>query len=640
MRHATAVHTLAALLLTAPAAAQSLQLFPAPATPVRWGGFDVTSTFEAGYRTLDVDKNEALFRHDYQLEDGPRLFTFSFAGRSDTGPVDRFTIDLSNLGDPFQTARATVRKTGRYSASFGVRSIDRFYQYDAPRADGVTEFRLYDTTRRIWDGAFDVRVPRVARIGAGYRQTMWSGDNSFQTRDWSRDEFHVRSPFDVSSKDLRVWGERTFGATTLVLEQNYRWFSNRTVYAVPAPEEGHSEGRSFVNSLTETNPQDVSIPTTIVRVASAISDRVEISASYLASSATADFTGSLDVEGLDFQRRPTVERNTFAGDARKKEQVFDGDLTVDLRPDLTLHNTFRYRRYDIDGAVDITEFLQVGSALPVSGFEEAIGNGIKYRRTAYSPELEYVPARGVSLRGGARLFRRDVQMFDDALLDEDSSTSGDRANTGFVGFVSASWRPASRYRLIAEYERGDADNALTRISPLGTRRLKLRAQADLGAGWKVNGTLVDQRYETEDVSESTWRSGSASVSYGLADRLTLDAGYTRQLIDLSTATFFYAPAATEGFSRYNLDTDILFSQAEVKVHPRVAVNGGYQLVRSNGTYPTTFDRAAVGSTVTLNDRYYVSATLWAGGYREREAAALGNFDYDFRQVMVTFGYRF
>jgi hypothetical protein len=640
MRHVTAVHALAALLLAGPAAAQNRQLFPAPTQPVRWGGFDVTSTFEAGYRTLDVDKNETLFRHDYQLDDGPRLFTFSFTGVSDSGPVDRFTIDLSNLGDPFQTARATVRKTGRYSASFGVRSIDRFYQYDAPRADGVTEFRLYDTTRRIWEGAFDVRVPRVARIGAEYRQTAWSGDNSFQTRDWSRDEFHVRSPFDVSSKDLRVWGERRLGDTTVVLEQSYRWFSNRTVYSVPTPEEGHSEGRSFVNSLTETNPQDVRIPTTVVRVASPISDRVEITASYLRSSATADFTGSVDVEGLDFQRRPTVERNTFAGDARKHEQLFDGDLTIDLRSDLALHNTLRYRRYDIDGAVDITEFLQVGSALPVSGFEEAIGNGIKYRRTSYSPELEYVPGRGVSVRGGARFFRRDVQMFDDGLLDDDSSVTGDRVNSGFVAFLSASWRPAPRYRLIAEYERGDADNALTRISPLGTRRVKLRAQADLGAGWKVNGSLVDQRYDTEDISESTWRSASAFVSYARSNRLVLDAGYTRQLIDLATATFFYAPAATEGFSRYNLDTDIVFSQAEVKVHRRVAVNGGYQVVRSNGTYPTTFDRAALGSTVTLNERYYVTATLWDGGYRERDAVALGNFDYDFRQLMVNFGYRF
>ncbi len=130
------------------------------------------------------------------------------------------------------------------------------------------------------------------------------------------------------------------------------------------------------------------------------------------------------------------------------------------------------------------------------------------------------------------------------------------------------------------------------------------------------------------------------MSYAFRDRLALDAGYTRQLIDLSTATFFYTPAATNGVSLYNLDTDILFSQAEVKVHRRVAVNGGYQLVRSNGTYPTTFDRAALGSTVTLNDRYYVSATLWAGGYREREAAALGNFDYDFRQLTLNFGYRF
>ncbi len=78
----------------------------------------------------------------------------------------------------------------------------------------------------------------------------------------------------------------------------------------------------------------------------------------------------------------------------------------------------------------------------------------------------------------------------------------------------------------------------------------------------------------------------------------------------------------------------------VKVHRRVAVNGGYQVVRSSGTYPTRFDRATLGSTISLSDRYYVNTTVWNGGYRDRAAVALGNFDYAFTQLLVNFGYRF
>lgn len=138
-------------------------------------------------------------------------------------------------------------------------------------------------------------------------------------------------------------------------------------------------------------------------------------------------------------------------------------------------------------------------------------------------------------------------------------------------------------------------------------------------------------------ARDTWRSGSAWVSFVRNGRFVLDAGYTRQQIDLSTATVFFAPAETEGFSVYDVGTDILFSQAEVKVHRRVAVNGGYQVVRSSGTYATAFGRATLGSTVSLSERYYVNATVWSGGYRDREAVTLGNFDYAFTQLVVNFG---
>ena len=37
---------------------------------------------------------------------------------------------------------------------------------------------------------------------------------------------------------------------------------------------------------------------------------------------------------------------------------------------------------------------------------------------------------------------------------------------------------------------------------------------------------------------------------------------------------------------------------------------------------------------------YVTATVWTGGYREGAAVTLGNFDYDFTQLVVNFGYRF
>jgi len=396
----------------------------------------------------------------------------------------------------------------------------------------------------------------------------------------------------------------------------------------------------MVNETRKIMEADIRITATAVRVRSAVTSRIDFAANYLYSRPTVDFTGSRDAAGLDYLRRPTVERESFTGDARKREHLFDGALTIGLRDNLFVHNTVRYRRYDLDGAVDVTDSLEVGPSLPTSGFEELLGNRIELRNAAYWPELEYVPVRGVTLRGGIRLFFRDVKMFDEGEFDEDASTTGPRRTTGTVGFVSVALRPAPRTRVSVDFERGAAEYALTRISPLSTRRLKVRGQVDLGGGVTLTGSFVDSRYETEDISSSLWRSASGSVNYVRADRVSVDAGYTRQRIDFSTATVFFAPLETQGFSLYDVDTNILFSQAEVKVHRRVVVGGGYQVVQSNGTYPTTFDRARLGATLLLTDRYYANATVWAGGYREREAVTLGNFDYDFTQVTLNFGYRF
>ena len=95
-----------------------------------WGDYNVTQSFETGYRFHLVGGDIGEYRSDANYGNGLRLLGSSFAMNSKDGHgkwFDQITLNTTGLGnDPYQSAILHVEKNGLYRYDMSWRLSDYF----------------------------------------------------------------------------------------------------------------------------------------------------------------------------------------------------------------------------------------------------------------------------------------------------------------------------------------------------------------------------------------------------------------------------------------------------------------------------------------------------------------------------------
>src|SRR5258708_27656217 len=148
----------AAILLAAIAAAPVAQPVVAPTPEVvgtargeNWNGYNITNSFETGYRFADVFGNRGKYRSDENFLNGVRLLGSSFSVNSKDGHgglFDEILLNTQGLGnDPYEFASLRIQKNKVYRYDMLWRLND-YYNPGLTIAEG-RHFR--DTRRRMQD---------------------------------------------------------------------------------------------------------------------------------------------------------------------------------------------------------------------------------------------------------------------------------------------------------------------------------------------------------------------------------------------------------------------------------------------------------------------------------------------------------
>src|ERR1035437_8987770 len=140
-----------------------------------WGGYNVTQSFETGYRFHLVGGSFGEYRSDVNYGNGLRLLGSNFSIDSKDGHgrwFDEILLNTTGLGnDPYQNATLRVQKNGLYRYDMTWRLSDSF----TPGLTVAGGSHLMDTSRRLQDHEITLLPQSAIRFHLGYSRDTEDG---------------------------------------------------------------------------------------------------------------------------------------------------------------------------------------------------------------------------------------------------------------------------------------------------------------------------------------------------------------------------------------------------------------------------------------------------------------------------------
>jgi len=182
-----------------------------PVGPVRGqdvGDYNITNSFETGYRWALTNGDRGMYRSDVNYGNGLRLLGSSLTVNSKDGHgrfFDEILLTTIGLGnDPYQSAVLRIRKNALYEYDLTWRQNDYFNP--GLTISGGAHFM--DTTRRLQDHDFTLFPHGKLELDLGYSRNTQDGPALSTAQ-----EFDTRSTaFPVFEDVRRQWNEYRLGA--------------------------------------------------------------------------------------------------------------------------------------------------------------------------------------------------------------------------------------------------------------------------------------------------------------------------------------------------------------------------------------------------------------------------------------------
>ncbi|MBV9743222.1 MAG: hypothetical protein JO099_05615, partial [Acidobacteriia bacterium] len=151
---------------------------PEPVGPARGedvGGYNVTNSFETGYRFALIGGDLDKYRADMNYGNGVRLLGSSLSVDSKDGHghyFDKILLNTLGLGnDPYQSASLRVEKNGLYRYDLLWR-LDDFFNPGLTISAGLHQM---DTSRRLQDHDLTLLPQSKVRFHLGYSRDTQTG---------------------------------------------------------------------------------------------------------------------------------------------------------------------------------------------------------------------------------------------------------------------------------------------------------------------------------------------------------------------------------------------------------------------------------------------------------------------------------
>jgi hypothetical protein len=609
---------------------------PSDISPDTIGPYSVTSSIEVGVRGVKVEGDIDKYRSDLNYQPGFQFMDSSFlleAGK-DGGPLfDSLLVKVTGWdSDPNGYLRVSMDKLDVYRFDTTVR---RFNYYNSLNTIALGQ-HVDETVNTIGDVNL-VLMPQNPKfkINLDYAFNRKDGP-TLSTYDFSRDEFPVFAPSRSRSDTFSAGFDAKLGWLDLSFLQGYRTFKDDAEFFITQPQAGNSGPivLSFLNTFNRDAPQRGHVNFSRVNAHAFLNNMVDITGRVIYSNAKSESTLFESLSGGDFTGA-LIGLNQIAAFSESERPTWFADLGISVlaTESLTISNTFRYNRFEINGTND--EVIQTIKTAPAASFtelEEFFSRMTRYRQFSNTLELDYMFHPRVSAHVGYRYTDRSNDLesleFDPAdpgEIEPEIETFDNRTNTFIFGLRA---KPIKNFWTVYfDFERGEADNVFTRAANYDYTNARIRniiyATDELTFNLSATFRNNDNPTRTDDVpsvdfgTSTESRMFSASADWVPNSKVALSTGYTYSRITSdSVVVFFFNFQKKQGVSEFYSRDQFAYINVNAQVHDRVGLFGSMRFHNDSGAgdrvppgpetliagYPYRYVTPEVRLSIRLHDR--------------------------------------
>jgi hypothetical protein len=514
-----------------------------PTGPVRGqdaGNYNITNSFEFGYRFHTVDGNLGKYRSDVNFGNGIRLLGSNLTVNSRDGHgryFDEIVLTTQGLGnDPYQFANLRVQHNRLYHYDL----LWRINDYFNPGLTISEGLHLHDT-RRHWQDHDVTLLPHAPlKLIAGYSRNTQTGPalTTGQFFDSLGSELPLFSNVHRRQTEYRLGGDLQAAGFRFIFQRAWQRFEEDTPIALPgAPPLSDPAGLTSLASLRRTEPYRGDTPFWRFHLLNEKASRLSINARYSYAGSRRNFLFDETAAGTDRFGLTRNRQILISGAGRRP--VNTGSLTLSFAPIdrivLTNHTAFHQVQMDGDSL-----YQEINNNTPLPSLLRFQFLGL--RTFVNATDLNIRPAKRFALFAGYRYSQRRIRSV--AGFSAASFSDAERAEQtnrihATVGGIRI--QPARPLSIVLEGELGRADRPFYPISErryhaLGgrihwkTRTLQLTGATR--AFYNVNSVSLFQH-------SSRARNYSGDLNWTPSRRFALDAGYAKQHLDTLTGLAYF-----------------------------------------------------------------------------------------------------
>jgi hypothetical protein len=615
-----------------------------PASGETYAKYNVTQSWEVGYRFASVGGDEGKYRSDVNYRDGVRLLGSSLSVHSQDGHgkwFDEIVLTTAGLGnDPYQSATFRVQKNRLYRYDLLWRSNDYFN----PGLTVASGLHLEDTTHRWQDHDLTLFPQSSFRIHAGYGRVTENGPELTTEQEFNSqgDVFPIFQNTRQQYNEYRLGFDARFpgkfSAFRLTVQRRWEFFREDATGSVTAPEAG--TGPAMLDNFQSTQPYRGRTPGWMGNLIGEFK-WIVINARATYTGGTGDVAQNESAVGTD--RFGTSQNQQVAVTGTGNRPVLTGDLNVTLFPSsrLTVVNNSSVANTRMDGNNAFTQFNDETFQFSTVDFQF-----LGIRLFTNSTDVRYKFSKKFDMFGGFRYADRLIRSIEDTASGvlPLSGVSAEQSNHTTAVVAGVNWLPAAGLRMHLEGEVGTNNNPFTPLTLRNYHAIRARTQyrkknTSLGAGYQENynnNSIVVTSYSSHA------RTYSADASWVAKSGISFDVSYSQLHLDTVGGIAFFAgspfPSLLTGDSIYisnihALNAGVRFSVAQ----KRADLFLGYSLTMDTGdgrnslaaqsaaaaqvlynaqTFPLTYQAPLVRLSVKLSQKLRWNAGYQYYGYHE------------------------
>lgn len=549
----SACSTLIALLALLPLGLWATEVAGEDKPPLSLGGYRLSGSASVGYRLLEIDSGrKELYSEVVHLDAGVRLFNFTLRGdrlAPESQLVDHFSLDATDIGDPYPKIRLHVAKDEVYKFDVTLRSSDYFVR----RLENTfTDNHRFDVERRFGDIHLTLLPAKDLQVHLFYRRQERDGTDTVP-RLIENNVFVLRARPDETINEVGAAVDLSGRWLGLHLEQSYRRFDDNGLVSLPAPGlRGLRTDTPFttmqLDTFQEGRDQTVDTWVTRLRLRATPMPQWEVTQGYVFAHSTGTARlrateGGVGRAGTSGPNEDFTAVLSGRGDTRSDVHVVELGTSYAFLPALIGHLDYRFHLVDQDGD-GFLNTQRVGLLTGPTLVRETGSQVTKTRAHTLTTSAEWLPLPNLTLRLGYRYQLRDVtvnQIAHGLPVVDDPLAAAPRldSTTHSHGVIfDAAWRYRDLLQTSVKFVGDYFDNPYTRISPTSDNRVRAQVRLSPVKWLAVSETFAITDLDNPDTQTSTQ---SKSLTTGLflqpIEQLTLDGSLTFSDLDHQSHTF-------------------------------------------------------------------------------------------------------